>query len=140
MPNGVAVALPLDPPSASVPAQAAAGTASEIGTAMAAATIMVCRATLNHRQAGVLDQDIKNAGASAIAHAAMLLLNHEFGDDDFINKARDAGRCALRRYFIDEPYSPAEADAAIDMCLGKTLDIVMHVVDGERRFVRAMAH
>ena len=59
------------------------------------------------------------------------------------DKARAAGRRALRRHFTADElqhHGPADVSAMIDMCLGETLDVIAHVVETERLLRVAWAH
>ena len=129
MANGATVRLPLPESPSSVgcvkadqSAAPAASQGNEIGEAVADATTMLCKAILGHRETGVLDPEVKDASAGRIARVAMLQLDHESGDDDFICKARSAGSARLRQYFDDDffwHHSPAEADTAISICINE---------------------
>ena len=58
----------------------------------------------------------------------MLQLDHELGDDDFTDKARDAGRRVLRRRF-------AAADVQlIDVWIDDLFTIVRPIIKDERIF------
>ena len=140
MANGSAAVRLLESPSAPAAADKPGEPAIEIlGEAVAEATIMLCQATLSHRHAGVLDPAIKDAGASSIARVARWQLDHELGDNDFIRKARDAGkRVLLHRHFTDD--RRAEVDAAIEMFIDELLTIVGHVVKDERTLRAAWAN
>ena len=109
MANGTAVRVaPFTPelPAASAFAKAQAdkpsavsagsqGIETTIGEAVAAAGTTICKAILDHRQTGMLDPEIKDASAARLARVAMLALDHEPGDEDFLRTARESAgvRC-----------------------------------------------
>jgi len=80
-------------------------------------TINICRALLDHLQTGVFDPALKGAIAGRIATVALLQLDYELGDEDSLRKARESGRRVLRQYVTADCYCPAEANAAITICI-----------------------
>jgi hypothetical protein len=97
----------------------------------------------DYQHHGELASKTKEVGSSRLARLATLQLNHEGGDLDFNRKAYDAGKRALRRYLTDDLFqrhSPAEVDAALDLYIGGTLEIVGAAVRDERSIRAAWAN
>jgi hypothetical protein len=148
MPSNGAAALPLElnPPHRPHRGQPVADkpalgpTEIAIGEAVADAAISIAVVPDGYRQTGILAQAAKEAGGSRFARVAMLQLDHALGDDDFIRRARDAGKCVLlRRHFSDE-CSRQLADVAIKWAIDSVFEVVSHVVKDERALRIAWAN
>jgi hypothetical protein len=137
MANGSVARLPYT--SEVTPAAPEPDAAIALGTAVADAVLAIAWAIDGYQRAGMLATDVKDAGARRIARIAALQLDHEAGDDDFICKARTAGKRVLRRSLTGD-YAPHLADVAIDLHLDGLFTIVGHVVRDERTMRVAWAN
>jgi hypothetical protein len=145
MSNGSVALQLLDPPSA--PEQRLAPDACEIdleilGQAVADATCALAAGmTSYYRQGGTLDPEVKETGGARLAAVALLALDYEGLDADFLQIARDAGHRVLRRrHFTDDCYAPFKTDVAISVCIGGLFEVVARVVKDERIYRAAWAN
>ena len=150
MSNGASVAF-LDPPSASGPAQTAAGTAanprptaaSEIGEAAARAAVAIAWASECYRCHGALDAAGRVAGAEALACLARLQLDSEI--PDFAAVALVEGRRVLNRrhgaaFRAQLNLDAATLDLAFDTFIHPALEIAGKVTADELLLWRAWSN
>jgi hypothetical protein len=94
-----------------------------------------------YRQGGILDPEAKEIGGERLAAVALLALDYEGTDADFLQAARDAGHCVLRRrHFTDDCYSPVRTDVALSVCIDGVFEVVTRVVKDERIYRAAWAN
>jgi hypothetical protein len=134
VPNGCAVALPLELTSPSTPASPSIETT--IGEATAAAVTMICRAMFDYQRTGGLPPAVKDAGGERIARVFELQQAYA-GEIDFAATVRREGSRVLRQYLGAEfyqRYSADEGEAAINLYVDGLLEILVHVTAVERAF------
>jgi hypothetical protein len=144
MPNGVA-ALHLVPAPKSKDAAVGkpGGIEVALGAAVADAVVVFYQAIFDQQEAGAIAPATTAAGGSRIAAIALLQLDHEGGDVDFVAQAHRAGKCELRRYFdadVFQQHGVGEVDTALDAAIDSVFEIVGKVVQTERVYRAAWAN
>jgi hypothetical protein len=97
--NGAALQiLAPEPTSPAVADKPASGVDLRLGEAVALGAFFISAAADGYRQTGVLAASDKAASADRIAAVALLMLDCSSGDEDFLKRARAAGKDVLRQY------------------------------------------
>jgi hypothetical protein len=107
----------------------------DVGNVAANAAVWVCCGLGEYQASGRLTVQTRATGGERLAPLAMALLAYTGSDDDFYRRARGAARRALRQYFDDNflaAHVPEGVDAAIELALDGTFEIVDRVVTAER--------
>jgi hypothetical protein len=141
--NGVAVALPpeLDPPASTNTDSAPNSIETTIGVAVADAAAVLAAGLFDYQQNGRLDPATREAAGAPLTKLALMQLDYEHGDPDFVALARQAGRRELRRLCdadisLFQRHGSAAVDTAVDFYIDGVLEIVGATVRDER-IVRA---
>jgi hypothetical protein len=145
MANGAAAKLPLASELSITPTSSNDSTPRpteiEIGVAVADAAAVLARGMHDCWHHGKIAPETREAAGNPLTKLALMQLDHEFGDSDFVALARQAGRRELRRLCdadisLFQRHGQVAVDAALDFYIDGILEIVGAAVRDER-IVRA---